>query len=436
MHIKNFNTTNELKGKGYRNIISLIVVLFLLAIQSLSIDKLSFLSVPFLLLMIFILVLNIMLLGIRIHLLEGHLWLILCFFMMLFSVLVSDNFSNSIQYFSYYVLFGIILIILSNTIGWHSICLKTQLVFSMTHAIITIISVFLPIVYYALVLPMYSTINQNLIVYWMQNNSYPGIAGQLGTNSFLITLGIAIVFANIFSKKSQKGKIQIIFLLILIAALFLTGKRGMLIGNIIAALVTWYVGPLSLKKTRIFNILLASAIVVITIYILSGFIPALEQTLGRFVNNGDDTDFSSGRFELYEGALQLFKEYYLFGSGIGTYTSLSNGEIDTSLGAHNDLLQMMVETGFIGSVIYFIPIIWVLNRTFKLIRMAYRNQYGHEFYKYRPYLLASLYIQIIILFYSMIGNPFHYYNMLFIYMIFAAIPMGVELAFKRKEQNR
>jgi hypothetical protein len=35
----------------------------------------------------------------------------------------------------------------------------------------------------------------------------------------------------------------------------------------------------------------------------------------------------------------------------------------------------------------------------------------------------------------MIGNPLHYYNMLFVYMLFSAIPVGIGLEIRRETRK-
>lgn len=430
----NKKTYESNMNSGNRTVI-FVVFLCLLSIQFMPLDALAFMSVPYMFVMIGLLVFNMMLRRDKILLINGHLWIFFSFFAVFLSALISINLTISFQYTAYYILFGLVFVLLSFRMGWQSICLKIQLIFSIIHVTITILSSFFPAEYYALVLPLYSVANQNLIHFWMQNSNYPGIAGQLGTNSFFISIGIAIVVAKLFVNKTKKRGIQLFLLLIMIYALFLTGKRGMLIGNIVAILSVWYVGPLGFKKTRLFKVFLALVVIIVSLYLLSIFIPVLEQTIGRFLYNWGDADFSSGRMDLYREALQLFSQKYLFGYGINTYTTLSVKGFNTSVGAHNDLLQFMAEMGIVGAIIYFIPIMWIFTKTIQGLRLVFNKQYAEQIYKYRQFFLASLYIQILILFYSMIGNPFHYYNMLFIYMIFGAIPVSMGLEIKREKRK-
>ncbi|MEL7568242.1 MAG: O-antigen ligase family protein [Dehalobacterium sp.] len=415
-------------------IMNIVVFLSLLSIQSMSLDTLSFISVPFIFSLVGLLLLNMLIKRENIPLINGHLWLIISFSILFISALISVNMATSLQYVAYYILYGLVFILLSFNSNWFNICLKTQLVFSLIHAVVTIFSSIFPSVYYALVLPFYSNTNKSLIVYWMQNGNYPGIAGQIGTNSFFISLGIAIIIAYVLTEPTKKRGVYIVLLTMLTYALFLTGKRGMLIGNMIAILVTWYLGPLSCNKTRIFKVIKALVTMLTGLYLLSGVIPVLEQTMGRFLNNWGDADFSSGRIELFKEAWQLFGQKYVFGYGINTYTTLSIEGFNNSVGAHNDLLQFLAEVGFIGTVFYIAPIVWIFMKTIRILRSIYKNSV-EKHNKYRLYLIVSLYVQVLILFYSIIGNPFHYYNILFLYMIFSAIPISMDLEIRREKRR-
>ncbi|MHB8129115.1 MAG: O-antigen ligase family protein [Mobilitalea sp.] len=424
---KNYNNENN-------KIVNLVIMLCFLSIQLMSLDTVSLMSVPFMFLMISLLVLNLFLKHEKIVLIIVHKWFILSFCIVIISALISINIMISLQYAAYYILYVLIFVLLSFDNKWHYICLMTQIIFSLVHVTVTVFSYFFPNIYYALVLPLYSDTNKNLIIYWMKNNNYPGIAGQIGTNSFFISLGIAIIIAYLFSNMTKKRVLLIIILLILTYALFLTGKRGMLIGNVIAIMFTWYYGPLSCKKTRLYKMFKALVSSLALLYLLSGIIPVLERTIARLLNIGGGADFSSGRIEMYKDAWQLFNKKYFTGYGINSYTTLNIEGFNTSLGSHNDLLQILAEIGIIGTVILVIPIVWIFVKTIKLTRIIFKDSVK-ELNKYRPFLLASLYIQVLMLVYSMIGNPFHYYNMLLIYMIFSAIPISILLDIRREKKK-
>lgn len=402
------------------------IFLFLISIQTVPFEGYSLLSIPFLLAVISALMVSLIVQNRPLRLLKGQLWIPICSTIMLLSVLLSTNTRASLQYFSYFSVFGLVAILLSNSASWVNACINVQLFFSIAHASVTIISSLFPNIYMATVLPLYSASTQRLIAYWIANRTYPGLAGQLGTNSFVISLGLAVLISRIYSENRVRKVSHYFCGAALVMALFLTGKRGLLIGNILVALLVWYLGPLRKRSDRSIRVALAMFGIIALLYPLSLTVPTLGRSIGRFQGNLNEVDFSSGRIQLYSNAIKLIGHYYLLGSGINSYTTLSH-EMITDVGAHNDLLQMLVELGIFMTIPFVAFVMWCLAYTRKLINYT-------ESDAVRTSLYVSLYVQCIMIFYSLIGNPFYYYNMLFTYFIFIAIPMSLSLELKRQKE--
>ena len=67
---------------------------------------------------------------------------------------------------------------------------------------------------------------------------------------------------------------------------------------------------------------------------------------------------------LWGRALQLFDESPLWGIGVGQY------QIVEKRGAHSMYLQCLSEQGFIGLVLFVVPLIYCLFKTAKLARLV------------------------------------------------------------------
>lgn len=69
------------------------------------------------------------------------------------------------------------------------------------------------------------------------------------------------------------------------------------------------------------------------------------------------------RLDMWEGALMLIRDHWLLGVGMGNHSELRNyndlSRILTESGAHNGYLQMLVELGVVGTMV-FLPILWML----------------------------------------------------------------------------
>jgi len=403
-----------------RNLIEFGMILSLIIVNLLSTELLSNIFILIMGIIFLIMLIAVILKGRFPSLSKTTVYFFVLVAMFVLSTLVSMDRSASLQYSAYFIIFLFIAYVSTLTNSWMDNFIKYSFLFSLVHMTITLLSAIFPNLYISIILPLYSTSQQNNILYWMNNNTYPGIAGQIGTNAFLISIGIAIVYVKFLSKKSVKNTFILVLFMI---ALFLTGKRGLLLGNVIAFIVIYYFGPLKSNIRKIYKLIGFTIVTIMVIYISSLFIPSLATSLSRFTTNIGGEDFSSGRLDLYKEAFIVFKQYYLTGTGINSYVTLNFGSIDTSLGVHNDYIQILVELGIFGFLIYFLPIISVFMYTVKKIKSMHKNK---EYTKYYNYLMFSFYFQTIFLVYAITGNPFHYINSLLYYFLVISIPLYFE----------
>lgn len=355
---------------------------------------------------------------------KEYLLILGIFIIFISSAMVSVNMAMSVQYTVYFMLFMLLYVLLSSDISWHRVLISFSLFFWLFHAVITIISPLIPGIYKGFILLFYTPKNANIILYQYSIQTYAGIAGQTGTNSFYLSIGIGLVVSLIFEKKKRVSFHIIVFLGLLVFALFLTGKRGMLVGNILAIILMVIVRNQKNTIKNIIKPIKLTFIIIGFLFISSKFIPYLKKTLERFVSVGE---ISSGRLGLYSDAINLINRGKLWGYGIHTYSKLDITGIETSMGTHNDFLQFIVEIGFLGSFIFFLPVFSLLAYTIKLTRKLYSTQIVCITNESKRAILTSLYVQVLMIFYSLIGNPFNYYNTLFIYILFSSIPIGLKI---------
>jgi O-antigen ligase len=318
--------------------------------------------------------------------------------------------------------------LLTTDTKWFFVFWKLQITFALIHAIITLISYLYTDLYVSLFSPLLNDFSRNFTLSYLYNfNFHAGIAGQTGTNAFYLSLGHAIVIPNLLDKKRKSKRIfNIILFLILLWALFLTGKRGLLLANFFAIAILYYISNRDkmiskIKKfTRYVLFLLLFAFV---IYISYLYVPAVNHLLFRFFDNSLYTlsgDISSGRFNLYRLAWKTFLSNPIMGVGIDAFIYVPYAGSSRNIGAHNDWLQLLAEIGILGTVLFTITILTVFQKTVRLCNNS------RTYRKYRPFLYASLYCQSFILIDSLTGMPFHNYSMLLTYMIFISIPYAVQ----------
>ena len=292
--------------------------------------------------------------------------------------------------------------------NWFENCWKLFLIFSIIHASFTLFSYITPNLFSAMVLPWLPYEVSSEIIWFMGRELYPGITNQTGVNAFFISVGLAIIAANIISK-NNKAFVYILMLSILLTALFLTGKRGHTLANIIAFIFT--TAAYSYMKGK--NVLVKMVISIVSITILALIIEPMlsdvKSPLARVVMSYEEDSLldDSGRMLLYAQAWQLFLEKPIWGWGVGAFSSFA----DT--GTHNVYLQLLCENGVVGAVLFIMIIITNLLITLKVMKSC-RNASSSRFEKY---LCFSLYMQIFYIIYCMTGNPLSDGFILIIYML-------------------
>jgi O-antigen ligase len=251
--------------------------------------------------------------------------------------------------------------------------------------------------------------------------NYGGYAPLTATAAFLLSIGIGVLFVRLINTHT-KNYILWGILLIFLLALFLTQRRVGILCNIIAiAAVLLY------KREYLFRFLLILVILIILYYWLLPYIPQLGNVFRKHEELMREGDITSGREDLYDYALQLFKEKPYWGNGPLSFVALRQQYlgVESSLGVHNVFLQLLAETGIIGMVLFTTCVSTLLYQTYRSLKEIKLQLYHDEetLLNDEKLLMTSLYIQIVFLFFCMSESALSEYNMFYSYLIFAAIPV-------------
>ncbi len=178
---------------------------------------------------------------------------------------------------------------------------------------------------------------------FVNRNHYAGFIGML----IPLTLGLAL------TRIRRERKILFGFFGVIMAlSLFFSLSRGGIISffagiAVFALLLSW--NKFRVKKTWA----LAAFLLVVFLYLLYlGIDPVIE----RFYK----TDITrEARFAVWTETFRAFKDFYLTGSGLGTFINVfplysSEPLISIYDHAHNDYLEFILETGAIGVVLLFL----------------------------------------------------------------------------------
>ncbi len=169
---------------------------------------------------------------------------------------------------------------------------------------------------------------------------------------------VPIFYLFVFNLRPRKiVKITGIFLFII--CIILTKSRG----GITCLLVTYllYILFFNNKFKKEYKFLIICIIGIVCLLLLQ--LPEIQLFLMGFSDPGADANsLTSGRIDIYEAELQRFLNHPLFGNGM-----VFNQETSKT-GAHNMIVELLVQTGLVGIILYFIPIIIVYRHALK-----YRN---------------------------------------------------------------
>lgn len=240
---------------------------------------------------------------------------------------------------------------------------------------------------------------------------YSGILFEGARAAFVTNIGIACVYSKILNNSGNRWG-NIIKLIVLVLALFLTGKRTLTAIGIFLMLFMYIITNNKNKKAyKKLAIIIFCAVIILII--LAFVIPDLVKPFKRMFNIGSNF---GGRMVFWQTSINMFKEAPILGKGIGSFNKyLANngftyyGALWTSH-AHNSYLQIMGETGIVGLFFVAMLIGTSLFKSFKLLKRVEKEQ--------KVILLASIYIQLLFIIYALTGNPFHNFYEIYLYIVF------------------
>ena len=234
--------------------------------------------------------------------------------------------------------------------------------------------------------------------------SYYGITSSNFLNAFYISIFSAIFSAKILNYK--KGYlINYIMYIVGILTIFLTGKKGLIIANILALCICIIV-------TEKIKILLLIKRFILVLFVGGGILFIINLKTSIISNimllTIESDDVSNGRFAMYSIAWNNIEKNFILGQGWGSSYILF------SQGVHNIYIQLLYEIGIIGVFLFILFFIFNLGCNIRDVKKCINKDE-------RVVLVFCLYIQIVFLIYGMSGNPLFYYSTLLIYFIVLAM---------------
>lgn len=171
---------------------------------------------------------------------------------------------------------------------------------------------------------------------FVNRNHFAGFIGMI----IPLTLGLALT-----SKTTDKKILFIFFCVVMSIALFFSLSRAGIISFFVGIVVFSIFLYGNFSKKRLIPVFLF--LLVLGLYLLFlGISPIIERFAGTDIT-------TEQRLFGWHGTLLAFKEYPIFGSGLGTFRYVfkiyqPEGNYSYWDHAHNDYLELLLEVGFIG----------------------------------------------------------------------------------------
>ena len=242
---------------------------------------------------------------------------------------------------------------------------------------------------------------------WTRNGWYSGLFPDRAPAAFycsvLVGIGLYYVYKNYKRKDTFFARfIGIAIVIIGIYGILLTAKRGLLLGTLIAAFIT-YMTYKKVNREPIWKICVTVGIICVVTWLVFSNMEATQIMLMRFFDNDN---MMTGRGDIYSNIYKYIWSSPIIGTGTASAFSL------LGIGGHNIYLTVLMENGIIGFTFFFLALVYSLCKT-----IALASEMGRLNRKERlPFLMFSLFIQVFFLIYGMSGNPLYDNYILYFYL--------------------
>ena len=349
---------------------------------------------------------------------DTKMWLAVCTISIISPIFSIDK-ESSIEIAALILMAVLLKIIYENNVNnkWQKFFLDLVFICSGIHVFATIFQLIMPSFIEGINTILLNSEGLQINLEFYKLGAYAGITAQTSVNAFYIAIFVGITFfKTLFCKEKKINIIYIIFIILGLIALFITGKRGILITTLISLIITmFYVSYID--KKNIFKYFLIFSIIGTLGYFVMINIPAVKVIFDKIEVLNKEENVLNGRDELWKKSIDIFNENPFIGIGLG---SVKNVIGDYS---HNIYIQLLAEVGIIGTILYIIAIICSFCVTMKKVRIILKLKDSND----KITILISLFLQFIFIIYGFSGNPLFGQFFLLPYIISIAIANSIKI---------
>ncbi len=174
-----------------------------------------------------------------------------------------------------------------------------------------------------------------------------------------------------------------------------SGKRGGIIALVLGLIFYFLCIKNSIGSTKKVRVIFITIIAIILLWgVLLEFIENTD-FFGRLLHGSDDSDYSSGRLDIYSDALSKYFDSdiwgIILGHGLGAVASVSKFGVT----AHNDFIEALYDFGIIGFMSYFLFYLSFIKQFFSISKQN-RKMRGVFIYTLSLAFFLSTISQIIV----------------------------------------
>lgn len=239
---------------------------------------------------------------------------------------------------------------------------------------------------------------------WTRNGWHSGLFPDRAPAAFYCSV---LVGTGLYYVYKKNGKFiarswGIAILIVGVYGILLTAKRGLLLGTLIAAFITYMVYKKA-NREPIWKICVTVGVISVAAWLVFSNMEATQIMLMRFFDNDN---MMTGRDDIYSNIYKYIWSSPIIGTGTASAFSL------LGIGGHNIYLTVFMENGIIGFTVFVLALTYSLCKTITLaLNMGRLNSED-----YLPFLMFSLFIQVFFLIYGMSGNPLYDNYILYFYL--------------------
>ena len=350
---------------------------------------------------------------------------------LLVMLVTTENIGENLTYIIRYAVLVFIVILMKYDEEFFHIIFYCILAAGLIHVIATLWFYFDTDFYMANIYPNFNSSQRAHLYEQVQKNHHAvGLSNHYSQNGIYMAISLCASFALLFAKSRKNILWKVLLLLVVLFALILTGKRGVLIFSVFAMLISYIICKKGAFANKLITVLFILSSMSLVIYALSFYIEGIASAFARITamfSENETLDVSNGRFKLYAIAWNFFKESPITGIGWREFSKevVNFYNQDSVLrDAHNVFLQLLCETGIIGFSIFISLFISAIIQTVQLAAKSTKDMLKLSD-KTKIVLIFSLCYQVFFLAYCITGNPLYDLETVYVYIISVGFSSGI-----------